>query len=343
MQNPSEYAPMAAPVRRWLLGVIALIVCMVAVGGITRLTGSGLSIVEWQPLMGAIPPLDAAQWQETFAKYQASPQYRLTNAGMSLDEFKQIFFWEYIHRLLGRLIGVAFFLPLVWFWSRGLVTGALRGRLVFALLLGGLQGLMGWLMVKSGLVDEPRVSHLRLAAHLGLALLIMGWLAWLVLDARPRDPAARPFPRLLAWAILGCGALQIVYGAFVAGLRAGWGFNTFPKMGDAWLPDAVFALEPWWINLLHGHAAVQFVHRWTGTLLLLLVAAAWLRARGDTATRVRAAATLLLALVIVQYGLGVYTLVNVVPIVPAVIHQAWAALLLLGMVNLLQAACAAPR
>jgi len=210
------------PVIAWLIALISLVFCMVVVGGITRLTESGLSIVEWAPILGVIPPLNEADWQAAFAQYQHSPQYRLVNAGMSLSEFKTIFFWEYVHRLLGRGVGLVFLLPFLFFWLSGCFGSTLARRLLVALFLGGLQGLLGWFMVKSGLVDEPRVSHYRLAAHLGLAFLIMCYLLWVLLGIlHEAAPVVRRHPlRGLLGLIAGVTLLQIVYGAFVAGLRA---------------------------------------------------------------------------------------------------------------------------
>lgn len=321
-------------VRGWLAFVIALVLAMIVVGGITRLTGSGLSIVEWAPIMGTLPPLDEAAWQEAFAAYKQFPQYRLSNPNMDLEGFKQIFFWEYVHRLLGRLIGLAFALPFFWFLARGAFARPLALKLWAALVLGGLQGLMGWLMVKSGLVDEPRVSHFRLAAHLGLAFLIAGWLGWVLLSLRPPrpGPASPGIPRPALLFVAALTVVQIVYGAFVAGLRAGWGYNTFPKMGDRWVAEAVMALEPWWANLVSSHATVQFVHRWLGTALLAAAAWLWLRYRGGADAFLRRSLDAFLALVCVQYLLGVYTLVKVVPLVPAVMHQGCAALVVLALV-----------
>lgn len=319
----------------WLWVLIALVFSMVVVGGVTRLTGSGLSIVEWAPILGAVPPLNEADWQAAFEQYKQYPQYRITHPDMTLSEFKGIFFWEYVHRLLGRGIGIVFLVPFLWFWARGCLSSRLRWRLLVALGLGGLQGTVGWLMVKSGLVDEPRVSHFRLAAHLGIAFLIMAYLFWLVLELRDADaePSATATPKLLLWGVGTLTVLQIVYGAFVAGLRAGWGYNTFPKMGDRWIAEKVMAMDPWWINLLEDHATVQFAHRWIGTLLLALVAMLWLRARGAGFGGARRASTsVLLALVVFQYCLGVYTLLEVVPLVPAVMHQGCASLVLLAVV-----------
>lgn len=339
LQHP-DLRHSATAVRRWLFTVVALVFTMVAVGGITRLTGSGLSMVEWEPIMGVVPPLDEADWNAAFDAYKQYPQYRLTHPGMDLAGFKAIFFWEYVHRVLGRAIGVVFAVPFFWFLARGAFSRPLAIKLWIALGLGGMQGLVGWLMVKSGLVDEPRVSHFRLAAHLGLALLIMGYVGWILQGLRAA-PAAKPgragIPRWQIRGVLVLTVLQIVYGAFVAGLRAGWGFNTFPKMGDRWIPEIWLDMQPWWMNFLENNATVQWVHRVLGTVLLAAVAWLWVRGRAQATEAERGALHLLAALVAVQYGLGVYTLVNEVPIVAAVLHQACAAMVVLALVRLMQA------
>ena len=337
-QHP-ELRHSARAVRIWLATVIAMVFTMVVVGGITRLTGSGLSMVEWEPIMGVVPPLSEADWNLAFEAYKQYPQYRLTHPDMDLAGFKGIFFWEYVHRVLGRAIGMAFAIPFFWFLARRAFERPLAIRLGVALLLGGMQGFVGWLMVKSGLVDEPRVSHFRLAAHLGLALAIMGYLTWVLLSLRPqqaRELDARGIPLWALGVVSGLTVVQILYGAFVAGLRAGWGFNTFPMMGDRWIAEAVLAMDPWWLSLLQDHATVQFVHRLLGTVLLVAVAFVWLRFRTRARDEVQKISIhLLLALVCVQYALGVYTLVNVVPLVPAVMHQGCAALVVVALVGVL--------
>lgn len=329
----------ATAVRRWLFTVVALVFTMVVVGGITRLTGSGLSMVEWEPIMGVVPPLDEADWNAAFDAYKQYPQYRLTHPDMDLAGFKAIFFWEYVHRVLGRAIGLVFALPFFWFLARGAFSRPLAIKLGVALALGGTQGLVGWLMVKSGLVDEPRVSHFRLAAHLGLALLIMGYVAWILHGLRepaPAQPGCTAIPRWQIRGVLALTVLQILYGAFVAGLRAGWGFNTFPKMGDRWIPEIWLDMQPWWMNFLENNATVQLVHRVLGTVLLAAVAWIWVRGRARVGAAERGALDLLAALVALQYGLGVYTLVNEVPITAAVMHQGCAALVVLALVRLMQ-------
>jgi len=331
----SELRHSHSAVLSWLWLVIGMVFCMVVVGGVTRLTGSGLSIVEWKPIMGVIPPLDEASWNAAFDQYKAYPEFQIRNSSMNLEEFKGIFFWEYAHRLLGRLIGVAFLLPFLWFWWRGCFERSLSWRLLVALGLGGLQGTVGWFMVKSGLVDEPRVSHYRLTAHLGIAFIIMAYLLWLVLRLSTERSSARwqQRPRVLLWCVAALALLQIVYGAFVAGLRAGWGYNTFPRMGESWVPDAVFSMQPLWHNLVENHATVQFLHRWIGTVLLFAVVLLWWRVRsGRFSHPQRLSVAALFVLMLVQYFLGVYTLVQVVPLVPAVAHQGCASLVVLAIV-----------
>lgn len=326
------------PVIIWLFLVCAFIFAMVLVGGVTRLTHSGLSIVEWQPLIGAIPPLNEAQWMATFEAYKQYPEYLKMNQGMSLDEFKGIFYWEYGHRLLGRTIGLVFFIPFVVFWLQKRFDKPLLTKLGVAFIIGGLQGLMGWYMVMSGLVDIPRVSHYRLAAHLSLALFLMCYLFWVALDLIHRQSGsttAGGWVRPAAWAMTVLVSVQIVYGAFTAGLRAGWGYNTFPTMNGEWFPEALSAMSPIWLNLLENNAGVQFMHRLLGTLLLLAIAWFWWAARQASLNPLqRNCVTLLLVSVLLQYGIGVYVLLKIVPIAAAAAHQAVGCLVLLAAVRL---------
>lgn len=322
----------------WLLTVCLAVFCMVVVGGITRLTGSGLSMVDWRPVLGIVPPLSEAAWQAAFDAYRQYPEYQQVNRGMTLAEFRFIFFWEYGHRLLGRLVGLLYVVPLLLFWWRGWLDGRLKVLLLVGLLLGGGQGLLGWYMVQSGLVDMPRVSHYRLAAHLSLALLVMVWLFWIALELMRRragqslhwQPAGA-----VAVVALGLLTLQIFFGALVAGLHAGWGYNTFPKMNDQWVAATVFALEPWWRNFFDNAAMVQFVHRSLGLGFLLLVTGWWLAALRRCRLRELLPLHLLLVVTLSQVVLGVVTLVNVVPPLLAALHQALACLLLLVLVFIL--------
>ncbi|MBL8608855.1 MAG: COX15/CtaA family protein [Myxococcales bacterium] len=316
-------------VPAWLAAVCALVVAMVVVGGVTRLTGSGLSIVEWRPVTGAVPPLTDGAWEEAFAAYRTSPQFRLVNASMSLPDFKRIFFWEYVHRLLGRVLGVVFVVPFVWFLRRRALAPRHARVLGVALALGALQGLVGWLMVKSGLVDVPRVSHYRLATHLGLALTLLGVLSWVLFDLRGDGGGASPRVRAALTLVLGLLGAQIFYGALTAGLRAGVGYNTFPTMHGRWFPVDGLALSPTWTNWVENPATVQFTHRALALALLVAVGVtAWLARRDRPA--IVAATRALGVLALAQATLGVVTLVLVVPIGIAAAHQLGACVLLLA-------------
>lgn len=330
--------PAHRPVAIWLSATCVFILLMIMVGGITRLTDSGLSIVEWQPIMGAIPPLNEAEWLQAFEKYKQYPEYQLVKAGMSLDEFKFIFFWEYFHRLLGRLIGVVFFIPFMIFLVKGnLKTPGLKGKLFVGFVLGGLQGLMGWYMVKSGLVDRPDVSHYRLAAHFCLALLIIGYLFWIFMqltDAQAERRSADKAMFKFSLAFFGLVGIQIVYGAFVAGLDAGIGYNTFPLMNGQFFPRQILFLEPAWMNFFDHPPGVQFVHRILGMLVgaaaIALVVFAWKRPLDVVQKR---AFYLVGLLVMIQFTLGVMTLVMKVPLTLASMHQMGACLLLLSLLR----------
>ncbi|MCC6209995.1 MAG: COX15/CtaA family protein [Burkholderiales bacterium] len=295
---------------------------MVVVGGITRLTESGLSIVEWQPLVGALPPLNQADWEALFAKYRASPQFLKVFPDMTVEGFKSIFWWEYAHRLLGRLIGLVFLVPYLFFLSRRKLSRSLAWKLAGVFVLGGLQGAMGWYMVKSGLVADPRVSHFRLTAHLGLALLIFAFEFWIALQLMKRE-SGRGQP--LALLVLGAVFVMALSGGFVAGLRAGHAYNSFPLMNGHLVPPEAFMLEPWWHNFLWNVATVQLVHRSIFWLLLVLVPLLWWKLKDGSA---RIAARHLLGMFLLQAALGISTLLLQVPIPLAAAHQAGAVLLL---------------
>lgn len=319
----------------WLGLVCATVIVMVVVGGVTRLTGSGLSMVDWNPIMGIVPPLNQAEWQAAFDAYKQFPEYREVNRGMDLDGFKRIFFWEYSHRVLGRLIGILFFVPLVLFWLTGKIESRYKVPMLVALGLGGMQGLLGWYMVKSGLIDIPRVSHYRLAAHLSLAMFIVCYLFWLALSvAGVRVSAVSG--RLRGWLYLLTGLLvvQIIFGAFTAGMRAGYGYNTWPLMNGQFMADAVFFMQPLWLNFFESGPTVQFIHRWLAVLVVAASALVWIGARRE-APRVKWAAAVLLATLVAQFGFGVLTLVRVVPVTLGTIHQGWACIVLLALVYLL--------
>jgi cytochrome c oxidase assembly protein subunit 15 len=320
----------------WLTAVCLTIFLMIVVGGVTRLTHSGLSMVDWKPIMGFIPPLGELEWQQTFDAYKAYPEYQKVNKGMSLPEFKNIFYWEYGHRVLGRIIGLVFFVPFVLLLATGRIERKLVPRLTFALFLGGLQGLMGWYMVMSGLVDMPQVSHFRLAAHLVLALIILSYLFWMILYLREvKKVQVSPGFRRLCMFILSLTSLQIIYGAFTAGLRAGLGFNTFPLMDGELIASAATMMTPLWINFVENGAMIQFVHRWLGTFLLLFVCGVFALSITYKLPRlVVIACGVLAALTFSQFLLGIFTLLNSVPVVLGSIHQAMACFVLLNSVFL---------
>src|SRR5947209_544815 len=317
-------------VAAWLLVCCAFVFAIVVIGGITRLTHSGLSIVEWQPIVGALPPLDEAGWQEIFGTYRQTPEYRLVNPGMTLDGFKIIFWWEYVHRLLGRLTGAVFFLPLLWFALRGRISRALGWKLVGILALGAAQGALGWYMVQSGLVDNPRVSQFRLTAHLGLAFPIyaaMLWIAFDLLFARA-SPVSRGLRRF-AFGLAALVFVMVLSGGLVAGIRAGLAYNTFPLMNGRLVPPEIFSLDPWYLNFFSNMATVQFDHRLISWLLAFLVPWFWLRVRRDAApSRAKLWAHLLLAALALLTGLGIATLLHTVPVPLAAEHQAGALLVL---------------
>lgn len=319
-------------VRLWLGLMLGLILLMVAVGGITRLTDSGLSMVTWEPIIGARPPLNEAEWQFRFDQYRATPEYQQLRRGMSLEEFKFIFFWEYLHRLLGRLLGVAFAVPLAWFWLRRQLDRPLALKLFAGLILGGAQGFMGWYMVKSGLVDNPYVSHYRLAAHLGLAFILFAYLAVVLAGTirvdLPPGRASRP-ARAWAWMTGFLLVLQIVWGAFVAGLNAGFFYNTYPLMQGHWIAPGWRLLDPVWLNLLDNPVTVQFVHRWLGAVLLVVTLGAWIALRRDPSVHGarRWPLNWLVAGMVFQFALGVATLMLSVPLALGVMHQVVACLL----------------
>jgi cytochrome c oxidase assembly protein subunit 15 len=318
----------------WLLLCAALVFAIVVVGGVTRLTRSGLSIVEWQPLIGAIPPLSEAHWQELFAKYRETPEFRLVNFDMTLEGFKRIFWWEYLHRLLARSIGLAFLLPYLFFLFRRKLDKPLAWKLGGIFVLGALQGAMGWYMVKSGLIDDPKVNHFRLTAHLGLALAIFAAELWIAMDllkerARPAERFAGVLPLIVF--------LIALSGGMVAGLRAGYAYNTFPLMNGHFVPPEILTLEPWWRNFGYNMATVQFVHRAFFWLLALLVPLAWWRYRASPAAHV------LMAAFVLQAVLGIATLLLGVPVALGAAHQGGAVLLLAAALWTAHTARAAPR
>lgn len=316
--TPSPDRPKAIAI--WLLSIGALVFLMVVVGGITRLTESGLSMVRWEPISGIIPPLNADQWQAELDAYRATPEYIHVNRGMSMAEFQAIFFWEYLHRLLGRLIGMAFALPLAWFWVKKAIPSGYHVRLVALLALGGLQGAIGWWMVASGLVDRPDVSHIRLAVHLMTALFILGGLIWTALDlfALHRNSEAKP-ARMTGFglAVLLILAMQIMLGAFTAGLEAGYAFSTWPMMGNEWFPANAPMLDGFWRNFANNPIVVQFSHRWWAvvTVIALILLARKVRAQN------RMASIAIHSAFGTQFLLGIATLLTGVNIIVATAHQ----------------------
>ena len=330
----------ARAVAAWLLVCCALVFALVVVGGVTRLTHSGLSITEWQPIVGTVPPLSAADWDEAFAKYRATPEYRDVNPGMSLAGFKGIFWWEYAHRLIGRAIGVVFLVPFLWFALRRRLPRGYVLPLAGIFVLGGLQGALGWYMVQSGLVDDPRVSQVRLTAHLGLAFLIFGAMLWTALSLRHSEaPRARTANARPAVAYAALVFAMILTGGLVAGLRAGFAYNTFPLMQGHVVPPEILMLAPWWKNFFWNMATVQFDHRAIAWVLALVTPLLWWRVRRapDSPPRARTAAHALLAMLALQVTLGIATLVNVVPLPLAAAHQAGALLLFALSLNLAHA------
>ena len=313
-------------VSRWLLACAALVFVMLAIGGITRLTGSGLSIVEWRPVTGALPPIDVRDWESLFAQYRRSPQFRIENAAMTLEGFKRIFWWEYIHRLVGRALGLVFFVPLVWFWRSRAIPRGLWPRMMGILALGAAQGVMGWLMVRSGLVRDPRVSPVRLAMHLGLAFTLVGALVRTALALRETGAVTASRTRLrLSLAADALAALVLVMaltGALVAGNHAGLAFNTYPLMAGRLVPAGLFPLSPWYLGPLLDVTTVQFDHRMVALALACAVSALWVAAlRAPLDGRARAWCHAVMALFLAQFALGVATLCYAVPIALGVLHQ----------------------
>lgn len=318
----------------WLLGTLFLVWCMVMLGGATRLTHAGLSIVEWRPITGIIPPLTDGAWGKAFADYQNYPEYKLVHYNMSLSEFKFIFFMEYFHRLLGRLMGIFFIIPLVIFWRRGWLTPVLKRRSFWILGLGLAQGAMGWYMVKSGLVKDPAVSHYRLTAHLGIAFLIAGVLLWTLFDCLSVPKAKQLNARLYIGFTLILQLITMLYGGFVAGLKAGLIYNTFPLMEGDWLPGEWNFLHPLWVNFFENAAMVQWIHRVLGTLSFLFV---WLVVIKSTPLekQIKRCCLWWAAATTIQLGLGILTLLYHVPATLGTIHQGWAMVILaLGLLCL---------
>lgn len=318
-------------IRTWYLSGAALVFLILVIGGITRLTGSGLSMTDWKPIMGSIPPITEAQWENAFEQYKQFPEYEQVNRGMSLSEFQYIFFWEYLHRMLGRLLGLVFLVPFAWFLVRRKFNREQFLRSVLLLTLGLGQGLMGWYMVQSGLIDVPEVSHYRLAAHLLLAFIIFGFCIWFALDLNNRKrKAQQASTELKIWLnlFLVILLLQVVWGAFTAGLHAGHIYNSFPKMYQFWIPPEMFLVEPVILNFFQNMTAVQWTHRLLGTILGVMVIAMWGRTFWLNISKEQKKWMLILfGTVLLQYAIGVFTLMYHVPIWLGVLHQAMAMVL----------------
>ncbi|MFY0686718.1 MAG: COX15/CtaA family protein [Cyclobacteriaceae bacterium] len=308
----------------WLWTGLIMVVTMVIIGGITRLTNSGLSMVDWKLIAGAIPPLTAESWEQTFEQYKQFPEYQKLNYNMTLGAFKSIFWWEYLHRLLGRTIGLVFIIPFIFFWIKKWLDKQLMVRLMVIFVLGGFQGFLGWYMVKSGLVDVPHVSHFRLAIHLSAALVLFCAILWTILGLRDEFTRDRWRPRLFfPYATLGLLFFQIVLGAFVAGLKAGYGYNNFPFMGETVLPTAdMISIAPPFSN----GPVVQFIHRWMAFVVLFAMGALYKISQTEASTK--RLGKWLLVVAGVQVALGIATLMLAVPVVLGVLHQLVAVILL---------------
>ncbi|MCK5901928.1 MAG: COX15/CtaA family protein [Cocleimonas sp.] len=321
----------------WLFICAGTIFGMVILGGITRLTNSGLSMVEWAPIMGILPPLSQAEWLENFLLYQQFPEYKVMNQTMDLAGFKSIYWFEYSHRILGRFIGFLFFFPMIFFFLKGWVKPSLKLKLIAMFILGGLQGLLGWYMVKSGLVNNPHVSQYRLVAHLGLALFVYAYILWIALGLYfPKDennklkyssitPILRSYAVLLVLFVF----ITLLSGGFVAGLKAGHVFNTFPLMNGQLIPDGLFSLSPLWRNFFENIMTVQFDHRVIATTLFISMIIFHLVATQlKLPNKIRLALNLMLIMLVIQVSLGISTLLLHVPILLAASHQAGALILL---------------
>jgi cytochrome c oxidase assembly protein subunit 15 len=317
----------------WLLVVCTLIFAMVVLGGVTRLTHSGLSMTDWKPVTGWLPPLSDQAWLAEFERYKQFPEYKKVNFGIDLAGFKSIFWFEFSHRVLGRSIGLIYLIPFLFFLWRKRVSGALMPKLWLMFVLGGLQGFLGWWMVSSGLVDRPDVSHYRLTAHLGLAIVIYAYGLWIAM-ALLKPAAAHLRDRIqkfyrVALMLVGAIFVVILSGGLVAGLDAGFAYNTFPTMNGQWIPDGIAIMSPWFVNIFENTITVQFDHRWLAIATSTATVIFWFRAtRIDLSTNVRIIIHLLLVSVVMQVTLGIVTLVNVVPVSAAAAHQAGALVLL---------------
>jgi len=319
----------------WLRVGMIMIICMVAIGGITRLTHSGLSMVDWKPIMGTIPPISEFEWQSSFNQYQQFPEYREVNYDISLKGYKKIFFWEYLHRLWGRLMGLVFIVPFLIFWKKKYLPQPWFRRFVWILLGGGLVGALGWFMVVSGLKDKPAVSHYRLAIHLIAAFGLLVYIYWqsLLIKYDQQLKINKAFLRWPKWLIV-LMVLQIIYGAFVAGLKAGLIHNTFPLMGDSFIHENTFSLSPFWENMINHKDGVQFIHRILAYFLLILIFVFGIRSIKSNNQERQKSLNYSMIIVTVQFVIGVSTLLMHVPVSLGVLHQFGAILLLLSIIRI---------
>ena len=329
MNDLQESGSQNRAVAIWLLICCGLVFVMVVLGGFTRLTGSGLSMVDWRPLMGWLPPASDAEWQRVFELYQQSPEFLKVNSHMDVDAFKGIFWLEFLHRLLGRTIGIVFLLPFIFFFAKGYIKVAEWPKYLLMFILGGMQGVLGWYMVKSGLVDMPHVSQYRLTAHLVAAFIIYAYMFWVAMSLLFPSEGNNKHPwygKSLALTIL--TAVTIISGGFVAGLKAGKIYNTFPMMGDYWVPPGTMALEPFWRNFFDNMTTVQLDHRVLAITTLFVVIAFWFKARkAGLPARSRPAVNALLHTTVLQVALGITTLLLSVPVILGATHQGVAMLL----------------
>lgn len=322
------------PILIWLYIGMTMIIIMIMIGGITRLTHSGLSIVDWKPIMGSIPPITENEWQESFEKYKAFPEYQIVNYDMELNEYKSIFFWEYFHRLWGRIMGIVFIIPFLVFWRKKYLPKPWFNRFFWIVIGGGLVGALGWFMVVSGLKDKPAVSHYRLAIHLIAAFTLLAYIYWQSLKVKFGEKK-HPIPNIKfsLWLII-ITYIQIIYGAFVAGLKAGLIHNTFPLMGGSIIHENTFSLSPFYENLIQHQDGVQFIHRTIAYIVVLSVLFFGLKYWGKWSLKLNESIKIASFIVVIQFMLGVFTLLLKVPVSLGVVHQFGAIALLLSLFRL---------
>jgi len=314
----------------WLYTGMIMIIIMVAIGGITRLTHSGLSMVDWKPIMGSIPPISDAEWNESFEKYKAFPEYQVVNYDMDIHEYKKIFFWEYFHRLWGRIMGIVFIIPFIIFWKKNYIPSPWFKRFIWIVIGGGLVGALGWFMVVSGLKDKPEVSHYRLAIHLIAAFSLLAYIYWQSLKVKYGEVKLANTNNFTTWIIL-IIYLQIVYGAFVAGLKAGLIHNTWPLMGDSFIHENTFSLSPFWENLIQHKDGVQFIHRMIAYIAVISIAIFGRMHWKKVSSNLDSSILFSVIIIIIQFTLGVFTLLLKVPVSLGVLHQLGALFLLLSV------------